>query len=372
MTGSQRHARVITCLLGAVGLLGGYLGQATESHAAERAAVQLQSAGPLAFGPQATLFIGDTLAAAVVAVETGDNGPRSSGDINVEQLGKKVAALLGTSSDAIRLVDMAVNPKSGAVCLSVARGRGPDAAAVILRVGPDGDIEEFSLDDRPTTVAKLENAPDPDAKGRRGVSLRASSITDLAFHGGRVIVAGLSNEEFSSQLRAIPYPFGDDAVASSVEIYHGSHGRLETNSPVRTFLPIVIDQQPHIVAAYTCTPLVKFPLSEMAPGAKVRGTTVAELGNRNRPLDMIVYGDAGAQYILMANSSRGVMKISTRGIEDIEGIDDRVADTAGLGYETIESLEGVTQLDRLDDDHAVVITEDSDSGRIDLTTIVLP
>ncbi len=57
-------------------------------------------------------------------------------------------------------------------------------------------------------------------------------------------------------------------------------------------------RQPHVLAAYTCTPLVKFPLSDLKPGEKVKGTTIAELGNRNRPLDMIVYQKDGKDYVL--------------------------------------------------------------------------
>jgi len=45
------------------------------------------------------------------------------------------------------------------------------------------------------------------------------------------------------------------------------------------------------------------------------GKTVAELGNRNRPLDMIVYQKDGKDYLLLANSSRGMMKITTDQIE---------------------------------------------------------
>ena len=48
-----------------------------------------------------------------------------------------------------------------------------------------------------------------------------------------------------------------------------------------------------MLAAYTCTPLVKLPVSELKAGAHVKGTTIAELGNRNRPLDMIVYQKDG-------------------------------------------------------------------------------
>ena len=46
-----------------------------------------------------------------------------------------------------------------------------------------------------------------------------------------------------------------------------------------------------------------------------KGKTIAELGNRNKPLDMISYKKEGKDYLLMANSSRGVMKISTENID---------------------------------------------------------
>ena len=79
-------------------------------------------------------------------------------------------------------------------------------------------------------------------------------------------------------------------------------------------MPYQIEGEPHLLAAYTCTPLVKFPVAELKPGTQVKGTTIAELGNRNRPLDMIVYEKDGKDYLLLANSSRGVMKITTDGI----------------------------------------------------------
>lgn len=61
--------------------------------------------------------------------------------------------------------------------------------------------------------------PDPPVDGMIGQGKRTSnprleSITDLAFADGRVLVAGLSNEEFSSTLRAIPFPF-QNAVAGT-------------------------------------------------------------------------------------------------------------------------------------------------------------
>src|SRR5262249_41659237 len=146
---------------------------------------------------------------------------------------------------------------------------------------------------------------------------RMQSITKLAFVKDRVIVAGLSNEEWASNLRSIPFPFTEADKGTSVQIYHGSHGRVETNAPVKTFVPYDINGEPYILAAYTCTPLVKFPVAELKPGERVKGTTIAELGNRNNPLDMIVYRKDGKNYILLANSSRGVMKITTENIDKV-------------------------------------------------------
>ena len=155
-----------------------------------------------------------------------------------------------------------------------------------------------------------------------------------------------------------------------MEIFHGAHGRFETNAPVRTFVPYEIDGESHILAAYTCTPLVKFPVSALEPGAKVMGTTIAELGNRNRPLDMIAYEKGGMHFILMNNSSRGVMKISMQGIEDYEGITART-DITGVSYETIENLKGVEQLDRLNGSDALILVR-ADTGSLDLKTVALP
>ena len=330
----------------------------------------LQSAGVLAFGPDGILFVGDSYGAAVFALDTGDTKAVSVGSVSVKGVNEKVAAMLGTSADQILIEDMVVNPISKNTYLSVSRGRGPDAIPVILKVDGSGKISEFSLDNVKHSKAMLPNAPSADAKDRRGRSLRVQAITDLAYVDGKVLVAGLSNEEFASTLRSIPFPFGGVDKGTGVEIFHGAHGRFETNAPVRTFVPYEIQKEPHLLAAYTCTPLVKFPLSDLKPGTKVMGTTIAELGNRNRPLDMIVYAKGGSDYILMNNSSRGVMKMSTTDIHKYGGITEKT-DVTGLPYETIAELKGVQQLDRLDDNSALILVQD-ESGSLDLKTIALP
>ena len=114
-------------------------------------------------------------------------------------------------------------------------------------------------------------------------------------------------------MRRIPFPFGDDVTGNSLEIFHVSHGKWETAAPIRTFVPY--DHGASILASYTCTPVVYFPLADLAPGSKVVGRTVAELGSMNQPLDMVSFADEGEEYLLVANSSHGLIKIACRDID---------------------------------------------------------
>jgi len=324
----------------------------------------LKSAGPLAFGPEGILFVGDSQGAAIVALDVNDHTPgRSTGGLEIKGINDKIAALLGTSADQILIQDVVVNPISKNVYLSVSRGRGPDALPMILRADAAGKITEVSLDNIRHASVSL---PDGPAEASRQ---RLETITSVKYVNGNVYVAGLSNEEFSSSLRSIPYPFTEATKAAGIEIWHGSHGRFETNAPVRTFVPYEIDHQTSILAAYTCTPLVKIPVSDLKPGSKVKGTTIAELGAGNRPLDMIVYSKDGKHFILMANSARGVMKLPADNLGTFQPIT-KQTEITGVPYETIASLKGVQQLDKFDDANALVLMTSGSS--LDLRTVPLP
>jgi hypothetical protein len=335
-----------------------------------------KSMGPIAFGPEGILFVADTKSAAIVAIATGDTKPAAgTKPLKVEAINQKIAGLLGSSADQLLIDDIAVNPESRNVYLAVSRGRGPDAIPVLVRVMTGGELEVVALDKVKFSRAEFPDAPVDGVvgEGRRSNNPRLESITDIAFLEDRVLVAGLSNEEFASTLRAIPFPFKTVAGGTSVEIYHGAHGRFETRAPVRTFVPFKVGTTPSLLAAYTCTPLVQFPLSDLKPGAKIKGKTVAELGNQNRPIDMIVYKKGGKDYLLLANTSRGIMKISTDQIEGVESITAKVPDgnKKGLSYETIESWKGVEQLDRIDPAHAVVLRL-GEGGSLTLESLPLP
>ncbi len=362
--------RPVVCLAAVIGML-------MPAHAANLAAgmttgkPEFKSMGPLAFGPGGILFIADTKSAAITAVATGDTGPAvSARALKVEGINQKIAGLLGTAADQVQINDLTVNPASRNAYLAVSRGRGADAIPVLIRVNADGVPEAVSLDKVKFSRAELPHPPADQEAGRRG-NPRMESITDLAYVEGRVIVAGLSNEEFQSTLRDIPFPFESIPGGATIEIYHGAHGAYETRSPIRTFVPFKIGGEPQLLAAYTCTPLVQLPLRDLKPGAKVKGKTIAELGNRNRPLDMIVYDKSGETYLLMANSSRGVMKIGTGKIAEAGSITSRVADKEGLPYETIADWTNIEQLDQYDATSALVLRR-NESGAMNLEALPLP
>jgi hypothetical protein len=328
----------------------------------------LQSIGPLAFGPDGILFAADTQGAAIHALELGAAARGgAAGAMDVVQVNQKIAALLGTDTAAITITDLAVHPTTKNAYLAVMRGQGADARPALVRVDGNGKLQAIDLATLASTRAVLPNAP-AEASGRRNP--RADSITDMSFTDGRLIVAGLSNEEFASKLRTLAYPFTSVERGTSVEIYHGNHGQLETRSPVYAFVPYTVGGTPHVIAGYLCTPLVKFPLASLTGADKVVGTTIAELGNGNRPIDMLVYKKDGREFLLMANTRRGVMKIPTQDFASAPAITDRVGGTAGVPYETIANMTGIQQMDLLDAARTLVVASDGDS--LNLRIVALP
>ena len=340
--------------------------------AAAVAGPEMTSIGSLTFGPNEVLFAADPQAATIYALELGDNAAGSTaGAQAVEAVDQKIAGLLGTDAKEIIVTDLVVHPRTRNAYISVMRGQGTDSKPALVRVDGAGKLVVVDLAGVKHTKVTLPNAPNAGTNANPQRDPRRQSITDMAFADGRLYVAGLSNEEFSSKLRSVAYPFTTVDNGTSVEIFHGNHGQLETRSPVFAFVPYTIDKTPHLVAAYLCTPLVKFPLASLKAGTKVVGTTIAELGNRNRPIDMVLYKKDGREFLLMSNTSRGVMKIPTEGFASATPITEPVrTETGGVGYETIASMKGIEQLDLLDSGRTIVLSRVDNT--LNLATVPLP
>ncbi|HEY1532183.1 MAG TPA: hypothetical protein VGF80_15300 [Galbitalea sp.] len=351
----------------------------------------LLSAGPLLFAPDvsaegtAVLFAADLSRATLFAFELHAEAV-TSGDVNVDRLGTKLAALLGVDREDAVIRGMAVHPVSHAVYVSVARGRGPAAGPAVVRIGVDGELSVLEVDDLPVTSFALDDAPaaddertdvwldgtDPGSQQREihgvtltfaQVPLQRSAITDLAWVDGTVFVAGLSNEEFTSRLRQVPYPFDGSATETSVEIFHVDHGKYETQSPIRALTSF--DGGSSVLATYTCTPVVQFSVKDLRGDGLVRGRTVAELGPMNQPFSIVSYDRDGDEFLLVSNTRHPLLKIPAASIAGQDALSVPMSEpdhSLGVPRESLDQP-GVTWMASLDRGRVVVVQttgEDSD------------
>jgi len=310
----------------------------------------IKSMHAMAFGPESILFIGDSDAAQVVAIDLSSQKKAENEKMAIADLEEELSKLLGTDSDQFQIIDLAVDPANENVYIAVNHSSGKS----LLFVVNNNTLEPLNIEKVSYSKTTLKNAVAEDAKDRRGRSLRKWAISDLRYADGKIMVSGLSNAEFASTFRAISFPFNEKEMASSLEIYHAAHGKYETNAPIKTFTPITINGKQQILASYTCTPLVVFPMDAMKNGTHNKGKTVAELGNWNTPLDMIEIEKEGQRYVLLANSNRALMKIKVSDIENFgDSLSERVAEragTAGIDFINLPFV-NVQQLDKLNEDN---------------------
>ena len=295
-----------------------------------------ESAGALTFSPDGVLFLGDNKLGAVFAFET-DLGqtPASLDPFIFESIDEKIAAALGVTAKSLVMNGMSVHPVTRQPYLSVGVRKGDSIEPAVVSVSLTGEIRPFDLSSSKVTVHQLTDVPDENKhfKSRAGTfpyppaevfeekartPLRSMTIVDLKFHAGEVFVAGVSNQEFSSTLRRIPYPFTGAASETQLEIYHVAHGIYETRAPIRTMQFADINGEDTLVAAYACSPLVTIPVSDLNHGAKVRGKTIGDMGN-GQPISMVAYRDGDENKLFITNVGRGPMIVPLSGIRSAEG-----------------------------------------------------
>ena len=352
-------------ILIAVGLLVAAKRSATNPYGLKMGTPAIQSISAIAFGPDGILFLGDSKSGAVFAIDTKDKTAVEKGTaMEIKNIDQKIAAVLGTEAKNIRIQDLAVNPVSKKIYCAVQTN---DGKSVLLSL--EGDkIQAVDVKDILFSQVSIANVPGEDVKDRNGRPVREQSISDLNYADGSVMLSGISNTEFASTFRKIPFPFNDKQQQSSLEIFHAAHGRYETNAPIRTFTTAELNGKKYLVASYTCTPLVLFPLDELQPGKHVKGRTVGEFGAGNSPIDMITMQKDGVSYLLMANSNRPVMRVSYKNIEAYQGsltepIKESYA-TAGVSYINLPVV-NILQMDKLDDAQVVVLQRRA-NGDLDL------
>src|SRR5688500_11291937 len=73
------------------------------------------------------------------------------------------------------------------------------------------------------------------------------------------------------------------------------------------------------VARFACTQLEVLSLDELKPGTHVKRRTVGVFGPGNSPIDIITMKKGDESVLLMANSSRPVMRVKYKNLETYEG-----------------------------------------------------
>jgi hypothetical protein len=337
----------------------------------------LKSINVISFAPHGVLLIGDGAASRIVGVETGDVSLRDKLAKPIKGFDAKLAARLGTKPDGIEIIDVAVNPASGTPYFAVRKQ--DDKSHVILTVDASGEINEFELDDVPYASIQLDSGKD-----------KITKITDVAWADSQVVAAGRSNETFASKIFSINTPLvhESDGDVYSAETYHVSHRKWETRAPMSVLIPIKENDKTYVVGAFSCTPVVKYPIDALQPGAKVKGVSVIELGSGNRPLDMFVYEKGGKPYVLantfrfhhkqrpfgpspywtvkfeqgLLGENQDVNETAVRRLKGNKPSTDRI--------QMVEAYHGVMQMDKLDDAHALALRQD-DNG-VSLVVLALP
>lgn len=348
----------------------------------------LESAGALAFDTGNTLFVGDSKAGLVHAFDLSEivvdqsnyqlgRAQTFEGRTISDNIDAEIAGLLGVEPADVVIHDMVVHKPSKQIFLSVHRGHGPEAEAVIVSVN-QGNLDLVDLS--AATHSSISVGPVPTNETLEfGQPLNALAITDIDFYKGEILVAGLSNEEFSSKLRRIPFPFTDEVSTSSIEIWHAVHAQYETRAPIISQTVTELDGVPTLIAIYACTPIVRIPLADLTDGAEVRGTMIGEMGFGNTPLDIVPYINAwdGSSNVVVTNTNRSAASLNLEAVATAEAMPHgegvgNVFSVAGVAQYALP-MSGTQHLDTLDDTWAVVVrAAPEDPTNLQLHTLPMP
>lgn len=335
--------------------------------------LKFNNAGNLHAGPFGLLLVAEA-GGSLVAIDTGDRGVFKPLKKAVPDIGRKIAGALGAKS--VNINDLAVNPETGTIYLSVKRS---DGVSAVLTVNAAGKI------------AALDTGKVKWVRAKLNAKLKISRIADVGIAAGRILVAGQSNDAFRSRIFSLPLPLASGTAAStySTDTYHVAHRRWETKAPIQSFVLYEQEGAPYMVGSFACTPIAKFPLANIENGGQVKGTSVLELGSGNRPVDMFTYKSGGKSWLVTHTmrfhkpfkytpskywAARVDMKhIAVSAKEKTNEKATRRNKSVAKdpqGIEVVEVLHGAVQVDKYGDQQAALLREQE--GTLNLEIVKLP
>jgi len=336
----------------------------------------LTGASIMTFGPDNVLFVGDSKSAVIHAISTEATELKDPSPYNFWGVDKKIAEKLGITASDVVIQDMKIHPVSQEAYISVKRGYAPDAKSLIAIANPkDSNIRFLNIAKAQHSKVNVLAPVKKDAPNFwRDIPANTLTITDIDYHKGKIYVSGLSNGEFASTLRVIGYPFnGTQTKVADIEMFHTVHVENETRAPIRTMLFQELNGVETLVAAYTCTPMVTFPASQIKEGGHMKAKTVAELGYGNVPIDMLVFdaqdfeGNVDKK-LLIINKMRSGSLISIKDLEKAnlgKGLTTYTDGPEGLPIKPIP-LSGVMHIDDQNPMMLTVLRRNIDNGTVEL------
>ena len=357
-------------------------------------AQQIKSLGAMTFSPEGILFAGDKVSGAIHAFDLStETRSTPQFEINAYNIDAQVAAVLGTATGNSKINDIAVHPKSGEIYISVTRGHGLEAIPALVKVNATSQLQVVDFPTLKSSSQALNKLHDGSQnfiiRGTMGpatikeiekskLPMRTLSIMDIQYHKGEVFVAGITNENFCSALRRMPYPFNGKESISNIEMFHIAHDEYETRAPIRSFVIKNIDGKDQMVAAYTCSPLVLIPLDELKNGAKVKARTLGDMGN-GQPLEMVSFSMKGKDMIFVISNSRTPRVIPVAGLNNAKVYTEKDFERGGksdMGILPIGPMGkpvmftgSALHIDLLDPMHFATIRRDPETGSMDLETV---
>src|SRR5262249_49763234 len=132
-----RRRVVTTILVAAVSITGLAANRPTNSgtYGMRVAPLVLRSIRVMTFGSDGILYVADSLAGAVYAVDVAETTrDTSTSGLMIKGVDAKIAEALGVTKDNIRINDMVANPISQTLYFSVTKGRGETETPLIVRL----------------------------------------------------------------------------------------------------------------------------------------------------------------------------------------------------------------------------------------------
>ncbi|MEM9193306.1 MAG: hypothetical protein AAGF12_29290, partial [Myxococcota bacterium] len=134
----------------------------------------------------------------------------------------------------------------------------------------------------------------------------------------------------------------------------------------------------YMLAAYTCTPLVAFPLSEIQDGAHITGKTIGELGFGNTPGDLLAFNGQDPQQnpfplVFIHHKNQSAQVIGLQAVEQaVKGAG--LTESVGMSKVDLDAghmpIVNVLQIDDQDQGHLAAVRRDPEEGDLELVSFM--